>query len=1310
MRRSNNKKKQQSIVMKVLRWLMWTIISIAVIVGLALAFTQTGLFRSWVAGKIESAVNESVNGHLVIGGLHGNLLTQVRLDDVQFAIGSDTIAAIDEIRARYSPWPILSGSIQIDSLIIDSPRLRMSQDSAGIWNITRVVPLEADTTLSNATTGGFGYDVTLNNFLLRGGAIRVKSKERLIPRAVDSLYVSLSGIYTENHQALHLIDFRFRAAEPQFALHQLSFSLDRTGHVTTVRDVQIRTSENEFAASGQYTPTDTVRSEAEVTSRPIRFSEFAFALPDLDIIANPSIELSTFLRRDSLTVDLSIKQAQQSIALRGYLANLSSLVNSSATVQPRFGATIELQDVDPIDWLAKPPANFHVSGDIILSAIGKDSRTMQGSAAAHLKNCVFNGRPISALALDATYDSGNVAGSLMVDADFGEIDLSGSIDDLFGRPHTRAGGTLSSLNLAEIIRNDSLRADLNSRFSVDVYGNDLASLHGSATFVMSPSSFADIAVDTLETSFNFADGVATIDTIFVATEAFALHGKGTLDTSRYFNGNVAITLGDLGEVASFVKADSLRGSGTISGAVKGTVDSIDCDVAVALNDITYNAVHAEAVAGRAKGRIDSTTYDLSGEMKVTGLIAAGFNVDSLSADYAATPTLSNIRFNIWQADSMSADGAFGLEIDSSLTVLLSELHLNVRGQRWEATNPSRIVIAGDDYHVDSLRLRSSPEAGGEDQLLLLDGRLSLSDSENFMVDISHVDMATVGMALELPYPLAGDHSMQLRLAGTAAQPVISGWGKIINGRVAEFVYDSLYGSIDYHDGHLTAVQTLAPNAAGNLKIQAALSMNLSLTDSTEILPSDAPLDIVVTADSMSLTVLQAFGQHVEHVTGVLNGRLAITNTLNTPRMVGHMAVHNASFALPHYGIDYRDFTVSMSFDSTRIKLDTLRVQRCDGFLTGRGELTLNDDVLSGVIRSSEFHLDAKNFYVVQYRDYEVQVSGNAGLTGTPDDAKYSGTITVDRSRIYLPALMKVNESSGKTDVRGLPMLVRATLPDTVAIDTAGAKQPPSMADSLEQYAEFYKNLHGSLKLKFPRNSWIRSPDMQIEIGGDLDVVKESPDFELFGTVNVIRGHYDLYSRRFNIKEGKLVFQGGPEYDPLVTLEANYTFRTAEREKKTLTLFVSGKASAPKITFQLDGQGIVEGDAMAYLLFGKSLDQLSTGQRSQLSGGGEGEVAKSIAANFVSNKISQTIGKQLNLDVIEIKTQNNLSAATFTVGKYLTSDLFVSYQRGIGSFEDQDIAREQVTLEYELTHFIYLQLLEGDSRESGADVIFKYQRK
>ena len=1293
---------------RLLKWGMWVVIGLIVIVGVALAVTQTGIFRDWVKNKIETAVNESVNGRLEIGTLDGNLFTRAELSDLGFFIGPDTIATIERIDIRYDLWPLFSGIIQLDSLSMDSPTLYLSQDSANVWNITRVVPLESSDVSADPDESQFDYEVIVGAFSLNRGRIQLTSTERLIPRAIDSINVEMSGRYTESHQTLNLQTFNFCAREPQFVLSQLSFDLERTARAISISNFDLKTSENSFAASGEYAPADSVRSQAAVLSKPIAFEEFAFVMPDIKIIANPTITLSTNLRQDSLALDLLIVEGNQSLGVVGYVANISSLLDSAATDIPRYGATIRLSRVDPRGWLSDPPFDFRASGEIAITGEGREVEKINGVLTARLQDCVVDNRPISDFRIDASYKNGNVDGKLSVVAGFGRINVTAKVADLLGVRRTVANGTMSALNVARIIGDDSLQSDLNAKFDIDVTGKDPSTLKGRAALVMSRSSFTDISVDTLETSFGFANGRATIDTIYLATEAFDVRGKGVVDTALFFDGNLAIELGDLGILSSYVEADSLAGSGVVSGAISGTMSAFTGDVAFNLNDLTYNAVKVKKVIGYTRGVIDSTDYRLSGSLRATQLMISDFGIDSAVTDYSSTSTESHASFDLWQSDSLSASGAVAVAVDSTIAILLEKLNLHLKQQAWASGRTSRIVVAGDDYEIDSLLLVGPPDKNGKAQQVLIDGTLSLTGREDLSLEIAHMDVAALGVLLDLPYTLSGSHSMRLSLTGTASEPIVSGWGKIVRGQIADYAYDSLYGDVQYSDGNLTAMQTLVPNEAGTLHIQAALQMHLSLTDTLEMISPDAELDLFVMADSMSLAVLKAVGQHIEHVTGVLDGRLAVTNTISAPIFQGRMAMRNAAFTIPLYGIDYRDVTVSVSFDSTDIRLDTLLARRDKGIVTGGGKLSLKDDVLSGMVKSSEFQFDAKDFYVVQHKDYEVQISGNAGLSGTPDEAKYNGIITVNRSRIYLPALTEVNGTAASADPKGLPMLVKATRPDTMIVDSIGVV-PLQAADSIEQYAAMYENLRGSLKLRFPRNSWIRSDEMRLEIGGELDIVKEGRDPELFGTVRVIRGHYDLYGRRFNIKEGQLVFQGGIEFDPNVSLEAAYTFRTAEREKKTLTLYVSGRASLPEIRFELDNRAVPEGDAVAYLLFGRSFDQLTSGQRTEVGGGSsETDVAKRIAANFVSNKISQTIGQQLNLDVIEIKAQENLSAATLTVGKYLTSDLFVSYQRGIGSIEDNDIARELVTLEYEILRFLFLQLIEGDSRESGADVIFKFE--
>jgi translocation and assembly module TamB len=60
-----------------------------------------------------------------------------------------------------------------------------------------------------------------------------------------------------------------------------------------------------------------------------------------------------------------------------------------------------------------------------------------------------------------------------------------------------------------------------------------------------------------------------------------------------------------------------------------------------------------------------------------------------------------------------------------------------------------------------------------------------------------------------------------------------------------------------------------------------------------------------------------------------------------------------------------------------------------------------------------------------------------------------------------------------------------------------------------------------------------------------------------------------------------------------------------------------------------------------------------------------------------------------------------------VGKYITNNLFVSYERNFGSAIEQDnqLAEYEMTLEYELFRYLFLQLTSSPIK-NGFDVVFK----
>ena len=100
----------------------------------------------------------------------------------------------------------------------------------------------------------------------------------------------------------------------------------------------------------------------------------------------------------------------------------------------------------------------------------------------------------------------------------------------------------------------------------------------------------------------------------------------------------------------------------------------------------------------------------------------------------------------------------------------------------------------------------------------------------------------------------------------------------------------------------------------------------------------------------------------------------------------------------------------------------------------------------------------------------------------------------------------------------------------------------------------------------------------------------------------------------------------------------------------------------------------------------------------------------MLAKAVTSQLSKTLGTRFNLDMIEVTATENWQSAAFVVGKYVTNDLFVIYQRGFGETDGDEITPEMIILEYELNRILFVRLQSGSSKESGFDVILKFESK
>jgi translocation and assembly module TamB len=364
-----------------------------------------------------------------------------------------------------------------------------------------------------------------------------------------------------------------------------------------------------------------------------------------------------------------------------------------------------------------------------------------------------------------------------------------------------------------------------------------------------------------------------------------------------------------------------------------------------------------------------------------------------------------------------------------------------------------------------------------------------------------------------------------------------------------------------------------------------------------------------------------------------------------------------------------------------------------GHLTATGSLVFPRGV--STLDGAELHGNvlARDFVVSKTRDHELKTEGDLVIERKSDSTSIRGSLDIERCRVWLPAFLEQSRSTPSD--ASLPLLVAATqLRDTLP------EAIPALA--AEDTARAVRGgVGGRVRVNIPRNTWLQSPEINVEISGTLDLVPRRNSVEVFGYLNVERGSFTMYGKKFTFVAGRVDFQGGPTVDPNLILEVKYSYRGPEKNQEEIRLEITGRASKPTLEFKKNGERITNANAVSYVMFGRSLDELSQDQKSTIAGS-TNDLAQGLASSVLSNQLSNTVGKSLGLDVIEVSLQDNWRAAYLTAGKYISEQVYVRYTKGFQA-EESGEAMEEVALEYEPFKPFLLQLIQGTSKNTGLNV-------
>ncbi|HKY92238.1 MAG TPA: translocation/assembly module TamB domain-containing protein, partial [Nevskiaceae bacterium] len=192
-----------------------------------------------------------------------------------------------------------------------------------------------------------------------------------------------------------------------------------------------------------------------------------------------------------------------------------------------------------------------------------------------------------------------------------------------------------------------------------------------------------------------------------------------------------------------------------------------------------------------------------------------------------------------------------------------------------------------------------------------------------------------------------------------------------------------------------------------------------------------------------------------------------------------------------------------------------------------------------------------------------------------------------------------------------------------------------------------------------------------------------------GEVRLEGGRYKAYGQELEIEQGRLLFNGGPLTEPGLEI------RAVRKPTDEIEIGVLVRGTLAKPLFQITSVPPMPRERqLSWLVLGRDLESTGSGdERAMLA-----NAALSLGLTG-TDFIAQNLRGRLGLDEISIGADagDEADQARFTIGKYLSPKLYVSY--GVGIFQPGNVFK----LLYDLGHGFKLSTESGVV--TGGDLLY-----
>jgi autotransporter translocation and assembly factor TamB len=706
----------------------------------------------------------------------------------------------------------------------------------------------------------------------------------------------------------------------------------------------------------------------------------------------------------------------------------------------------------------------------------------------------------------------------------------------------------------------------------------------------------------------------------------------------------------------------MAGSASGTAEVRGHIRDLAVDL----------SFHGRGLAYRADS-VDSATVILSGS-----------GLPDLTGNWTASVRTAGITWEARRFEGVDFEGVMSRQRgEGSLTVLrrdgeryfatgsfaldslggqvaLSNASVQIDDLAWVLERPSGIAWDSASVRVDSLLLA---QASDDPARIVAHGTLARGGSSDFRLALDgfHIEDATRILQRE-NLDVSGHVDLDLTVLGPAESPVMNAVFGIEDPRYGTLQLSRLSGSLEYSDRAADVRVDGWDGERNVLTMLGVLPLDLALADVDER-RLDEPMDVRLTADSLDAGIALAYFASLEDVAGTISADLHIVGTTREPEPSGTIRMEDGGWTIAALGVRHSGLQGELE-----VRPDRVVGVQLDAGAQGRSSVT--GEIAFDSIANPRLDLvvSMSQFQAVSRRDIEGMLSGSFSVTGSYQRPVAEGQLTVNQGTLF------VEEFARAADVVDLRDPTLFT--DGFAVDTTVFVTQPILA-SLRN--PFLDNLAVDIDLSVPRDLWIRSTDMNVEIGGELIVRydRREGDLVMVGDLQALRGSYQVLGRAFEVQTGTVSFLGQPGVNPSLNIEALSRIRRRQGDRLEVRATVTGTLVQPLVTLSTTEAGLSQPDLVSYLLFGVPSGELgmattgsnigqdvTAGGAILLSGALGGQIGTAIAQRtgvFDYFAISQ--GDVLADQNIVGGVLSSLSTAQFEVGRYFGDDVFVVFVLG-----------------------------------------------